>query len=111
MNRYNPTSIACVTRGPMVRIRLPPAASQSGTALGAKLADITSANGNVTIMPTSNYLFFVADNTTTSGADVLLHTLTVTPNAVPEPATLALLCTALLGAGLLRRRGLCADLA
>ena len=87
------------------------AGNAAGTALGAKLADATSAGGNVTITPTSNYLFFVADNGTTSGADVLLHTLTVTPNAVPEPAALALLCTALLGAGLLRRRGLCADLA
>ena len=47
-------------------------------------------------------------NATTSGADVLLHTLTVTPNAVPEPPSLALLCAALLGAGLLRKRGSCA---
>jgi hypothetical protein len=66
--------------------------------------------GNVTITPTGNYLFF-ADNATTSGADVLLHSLTVTPNAVPEPASLALLCAALLGAGLLRRRGSRAGLA
>jgi hypothetical protein len=87
------------------------AGNAAGTALGAKLADATSTGGNVTITPTSNYLFFVADNTTTSGADVLLHTLTVTPNAVPEPASFALLCTALLGAGLLRKRNLCAGLA
>ena len=73
------------------------ASNAAGTALGTKLADATSAGGNVTITPTGNYLFFVADNTTTSGADVLLHTLTVTPDAVPEPASLALLCTALLG--------------
>jgi hypothetical protein len=83
----------------------------AGNALDAKLADLTSAGGNVTIAPTGNYLFFVADNGTTGAADVLLHTLTVTPNAVPEPASLALLCAALLGAGLLRKRGSCADLA
>jgi hypothetical protein len=87
------------------------AGNAAGTALGAKLADLTSAGGNVTITPTGSYLFFVADNTTTSGADVLLHSLTVTPNAVPEPASLTLLCAALLGAGLLRKRGSCAGLA
>jgi hypothetical protein len=80
------------------------AGNTAGTALGAKLADITSTDGNVIITPTTNYLFFVADNTTTSGADVLLHSLTVTPNAVPEPASLVLLGGALFATGLLRRR-------
>lgn len=80
------------------------ASNALGTALGGKLGDTTSAGGNVTITPTSNYLFFVADNTTTSGAEVLLHSLTVMPNAVPEPATPALLCTALFGASLVRKR-------
>src|SRR5437763_8372949 len=54
------------------------AGNAAGTALGAKLTDATSSDGNVSITPTGNFLFFVADNTTTSEADVLLHSLTVT---------------------------------
>jgi hypothetical protein len=81
------------------------ASNAAGTALGANLGDATSAGGNVAITPTTNYLFFVADSTTANGADVLLHSLSVTPNAVPEPASSALLATALLGVAVLRRRG------
>jgi hypothetical protein len=80
------------------------ASNAAGTALGAKLADITSTDGSVMITATTNYLFFVSDNTTTSGAASLLHSLTVTPNAVPEPASLVLLGGALFATGLLRRR-------
>jgi len=61
-------------------------------------------NSGDTISPTSNFLFFVADNSTTSGAKVLLHSLTVTPNDVPEPTSLALFGTAILAAGLIHRR-------
>jgi hypothetical protein len=82
------------------------ASNSAGTALGAKLADATSSGGNVSITPTGNFLFFVADNTTTSGSDVLLHSLTVTPNAVPEPASFGLLGTAIFGVALARRRKL-----
>ncbi len=80
------------------------AGNATGTALGAKLADGTSSGGNVSITPPSNFLFFVADNTTTSEANVLLHSLTATPNGVPEPTTLALLVTAIFGVGLMRQR-------
>jgi hypothetical protein len=90
-----------VTRGELLGIF---ASDAAGTTLGAKLGDATSSGGDVSISPTSNFLFFVADNSTTSGAEVLLHSLTVTPNDIPEPTSLALLGTAILTAGLARRR-------
>jgi hypothetical protein len=80
------------------------ASDAAGTTLGAKLGDVTSSGGDVSISPTSNFLFFAADNSTTSGAEVLPHSLTVTPNDIPEPTSLALLGTAILTAGLVHRR-------
>src|SRR4029077_2633315 len=79
------------------------AGDAAGTTLVAKLGD-ASAGGSVSISPTSNFLFFVADNTTNSGGDVLLQLLTVTPNATPEPTSLALLGTAILAVALIGRR-------
>jgi len=79
------------------------ASDVTGTILAAKLGD-ASSGGSVAISPTSNFLFFIADNATNSGADILLHSLTVTPNAIPEPTSLALLGTAILSIGLISRR-------
>jgi hypothetical protein len=80
------------------------ASDAAGTTLAAQLGDASSSGGNVSINPIGNFLFFVADNTTTSGADVLLNSLTVTPNAIPEPTSLAVLGAAILAVGLICRR-------
>jgi hypothetical protein len=85
------------------RERLGVFTSNSATWLGTKIADITSAQGNVSITPTGDFLYFISASSS-EDANVLLHSLTVTPDAVPEPASLALLATALFGAGFLRRK-------
>lgn len=80
------------------------ASDAAGTTLGAQLGYAISSGGDVSISPTSNFLFFVADNSTTSAAEVLLHSLRVTPNDIPEPTSLALLGTAILTVGIIHRR-------
>jgi PEP-CTERM motif len=79
------------------------AGDATGNTLAARLGDATSL-GSILISPTSHFLFLLADDTTNSGADVLLQSLTVTPNATPEPTSLALLGTAILAVALIGRR-------
>jgi hypothetical protein len=79
------------------------AGDATGTTLAARLGDATSL-GSILISPTSDFLFLLADDTTNSGADVLLQSLTVTPNATPEPTSLALLGAAILAVALIGRR-------
>ena len=75
--------------------------SMSSSGLGTLVGSITSAAGTVSIVQNGNYLNFISDNGS-GGSDVLLHSLTATK--VPEPVSMAILGTGLIGLGAVRRR-------
>lgn len=80
--------------------------STTSGGLGTLLASISSADGTVSISQNGNYLNFTSNGSTNSGYDVLLHSLTADKvNNTPEPMSLALLGSGLLGLSLMRRRG------
>ena len=86
--------------------------SNSATSLGTLL--LTLNNETPTLFtPTMDYLYFASIGPAAGGADggnVLLHSLRVTPDvdinplAAPEPLSIAILGTGLLGLGVAKRR-------
>lgn len=78
--------------------------STSSNLLGTFAANITSALGDVVVTTAgARYLNFIS-GTNPDRDDVILNSLTADKVAVSEPASLALLGSAMLGAGLIRRR-------
>lgn len=83
----------------------------SASNIGVFLMQIDDASGDVGIAPTGQYLYFLS-NSGAGGANVLLHSLTITPDVdinpvivdTPEPVSMALLGSGLVGLAVARRR-------